>query len=240
MGAWRFGELVVKLDPTAPPDLFIAEAEGLRLLGSHGIPVPEVVAETAGALVLRYLPPGTRNDAALGELFARLHAVRGDTHGTDAPRYLGRTPLQTGTSPRWRDVFVDLRVLPLLDACGPRLGALRARVERLIARVDLPDGPVSLLHGDLWQGNVVHTPTGPALIDPSAQWGHRLYDLAMMDLFGSFHERTWAAYEAAAPLSAAERELIPLHQLPFVLVHLHQFGAGYLESVRRVLSRYDA
>lgn len=48
------------------------------------------------------------------------------------------------------------------------------------------DGP-SLLHADLWSGNVPPTADGePALVDPVSYYGQREVDLAMSELFGGF------------------------------------------------------
>lgn len=46
------------------------------------------------------------------------------------------------------------------------------------------DEPPARLHGDLWSGNVMWTPTGVVLIDPAALGGHPETDLAMLALFG--------------------------------------------------------
>ena len=66
----------------------------------------------------------------------------------------------------------ERRLLPLAQACHARglLNApLRRRIETVAQALEswLPDAPASLLHGDLWSGNVLHTPQGPAIIDPA-------------------------------------------------------------------------
>ncbi len=53
---------------------------------------------------------------------------------------------------------------------------------------------------------------GPCLIDPAVYGGHREMDLAMMQLFGGFSERAFAAYAEAFPLSsghAQRRSVVP-------------------------------
>lgn len=63
-----------------------------------------------------------------------------------------------------------------------------------------PEYP-SLLHGDLWSGNVIAGNDGLAcLIDPAVYVGHAEADLAMTELFGGFPESFYAAYKEAAPL----------------------------------------
>jgi protein-ribulosamine 3-kinase len=100
---------------------------------------------------------------------------------------------------------------------------------------------VSLLHGDLWSGNVLVTGDGvPALVDPAAYRGHREVDLAMMHLFGGFEAAVFEAYEAAWPLGPGFRERRePWYRLYPLLVHLHLFGAGYLRGIESAVVQLE-
>lgn len=97
------------------------------------------------------------------------------------------------------------------------------------------EGP-SVLHGDLWSGNV-HMAAGGrgALIDPSAYHGHREVDLAMAELFGGFGRELREAYERAWPVSPGFPVRRAIYQLYYLLVHVNLFGAGYVAGCRRAL-----
>jgi fructosamine-3-kinase len=102
------------------------------------------------------------------------------------------------------------------------------------------DGP-SLLHGDLWSGNVLSASSEPALIDPAVYRGHREADLAMAELFGGFDARFHAAYREAWPLLPGYAETRrPIYQLYYLLVHVNLFGGGYgtqtVATLRRALA----
>ena len=114
-----------------------------------------------------------------------------------------------------------------------------APLEGLYARLDelLPERPeASVLHGDLWSGNVLVTEAGAAaLVDPAAYYGHREADLALTELFGGFDARFYAAYREAWPLEpgyAARREVYNLYHL---INHLNHFGGSYARSVQAAL-----
>jgi fructosamine-3-kinase len=98
------------------------------------------------------------------------------------------------------------------------------------------EGP-SLLHGDLWSGNVLMLGSGEAaLVDPAAYRGHREVDLAMAELFGGFAPGFLTAYREQRPLQPGyERGRRPIYQLYPLLVHLNLFGGGYSASVQRAL-----
>src|SRR5215207_4748885 len=99
------------------------------------------------------------------------------------------------------------------------------------------DGP-SLLHGDLWSGNVISAAGAPALIDPAVYRGHREVDLAMTELFGGFDARFYAAYEEAWPLLPGYREARrAVYQLYYLLVHVNLFGGSYVGQTAALLRR---
>ena len=113
------------------------------------------------------------------------------------------------------------------------------RTEGLLADTEA-DGP-SLLHGDLWGGNVyADSASRTVLIDPAVYRGHREADLAMSELFGSFPSGWPAAYHVAWPLDPTYRGFRrSLYQLYYLLVHVNLFGASYeagcLEAARQAL-----
>ncbi|MCB9665008.1 MAG: fructosamine kinase family protein [Alphaproteobacteria bacterium] len=234
----RCGPCVVKVHAGAPAGLFASEARGLRLLASHGVPVPEVLHVEEEGLVLAHVPTGPADPEALGRVIAAMHAVRGAAYGLEREVFLGPVRLPAGTGKDWRSLLWTRRIEPLLRLCHGRLGGLEARVEAVAARVPLPSEGPRLLHGDLWSGNVLHGAEGPVLLDPGAWWGERAVDLAMMALFGGFGGRCEAAYREALPVPAEVDAAVPFHQLPFLLVHVHLFGGSYVDGVRRVLARY--
>lgn len=253
------GAVFVKHHPAAPDGMFAAEAEGLRALRSaagEALRVPEVIAMDGAArgakwLALEWLEPAPRGrdyDERLGRGLAVLHARGGEGWGWPAPSYIGSLPQENTPAETWPAFWRDRRLLPqlrLAAAAGRAPGAagewerLFARLPELLAAGEA-DGP-SLVHGDLWSGNVLATGAGPALIDPAVYRGHREVDLAMMELFGGFDPRVLAAYEEARPLLPGYGELRRgIYQLYFLLVHVTLFGGGYAArtatTLRRVLA----
>jgi fructosamine-3-kinase len=213
-----------------------AEAEMLRAIRMTGAPAPEVLAESEDLLVLECLADdGSLNDAgrSLGDVVGRLHAGRGDSYGWPVDHSFGRVPIRNARTENWPEFWAEQRLLPSVEDVD---AGTRRRIERLAQRLTeiLPKSPPpSLLHGDLWSGNILASGgevTG--LIDPACYYGDGEVDLAMLSLFGAPGGAFRESYGAAAPGSAARQ---PVYQLWPALVHLRLFGAGYAGMVDRLL-----
>jgi fructosamine-3-kinase len=238
----------VKLNSAAALDMFEAEADGLReLAAADAIRVPRplvagIAAKYAFLVTEHLVFEGRCDPRRLGEDLASLHRHAGTAHGWHRDNTIGSTPQHNATCSRWRDFWRERRLLPQLER-AERNGhsALRPLRERLLGRSDAllakREPPASLLHGDLWGGNVAGLPDGtPVLFDPAVYFGDRETDLAMAALFGGFPGEFYAAYQAAWALDPGHEERRPLYQLYHLLNHLNLFGAGYLGEVHRCLA----
>lgn len=250
------GPVFVKHNAAAPPGMFAAEARGLEALraAAEGLVVPRVLAFTEAAdevpawLALEWLEPGDRVPdfaARLGRGLAEMHgfAVEDEDHwGWDEDNFIGSLPQVNRLEEDWADFWRMHRLEPQLDLAR-RAGRLPgrevdwARLFDLLPELLAPaeaDGP-SLLHGDLWGGNVMAAAGGPALIDPAVYRGHREADLAMTELFGGFGPAFYAAYDEQWPLQPGYPRRRAVYQLWYLLVHVNLFGGGYVAQTAGVL-----
>lgn len=240
------GMVVVKCDTA---ERLAGEADGLRALRDAGtrLVVPEVLGEADGWLVMEALDSGlatTGNDEVLGEGLRELHAVTAETHGWYRDNACGRTPQPNTSLADGRAFQRERRLLPMAAACyqrGLMDSRLRGRLEAVATSLDdwLPDVPASLVHGDLWGGNVLHTARGPAIIDPAVYRHYPEVDLAMLTLFGSPSETFFDAYwNGPRPDDWPRRQA--LFQLYPLLNHLLLFGGAYHSGVESTVSRLEA
>ncbi len=244
-------EVFVKTHPSAPRDMYEAEARGLSFLrAANALRVPDVLAFSrpgdAGPafLALEMLRPGPKRadyDERLGHGLAALHRASPGMFGLDHDNYVGPLPQENRPRATWAAFYGEARLLPMAERARSVAlpAALHSRIERLVSRLPSlvgPEEPPARLHGDLWAGNVHVTPEGdPCLIDPAAYGGHREIDLAMLSLFGAPSSRFFAAYDESHPRAPGHEERVPLYQLYPLLVHVALFGAGYVSGVRRAL-----
>ena len=163
--------------------------------------------------------------------------------GFSQDNFIGARPQKNTPSSSWVSFFRDCRLAPQFKAADSWFTpADREKITKLLDNLDRfliePEQP-SLLHGDLWSGNVMCGSDGKAmLIDPACYIGHREADLAMTQLFGGFPESFYKAYKEAFPLQPGYEERRDLYNLYQLLNHLNLFGPTYLEPVLSIVSEY--
>ena len=225
------------------PGMMEAEARGLQLMGEvPGVLVPRVYEVSSSSLVLEFVEPNHRGMRELGKSLAVLHQKKADSFGLDFDNYIGQSPQKNGPmSDDWPEFYWDHRLMRQI-----RLGRQRGRsmedIEAALVKakplvfewlVDggAPSEGASLLHGDLWGGNVLHG----YFIDPAPYFGHRETDLAMTQLFGGFSPDFYRAYDEEYPLLDTYHLREPLYQLYHVLNHYTIFGGGYGQQALAIL-----
>lgn len=253
----------VKWNSHAPPDMFIREAEGLLALQkatSLRIPTPVLASEPNGTmpafLVLEDLsrpaPQQVRArahrsfDEALAYGLAELHSAIGPAYGFNHDNYIGSTPQPNSWCENWIDFFRTYRLEHLWKLLSGKSklpegthSLVRHFLDKLDTLLDSKSVKPSLLHGDLWGGNVLRDANGsPALIDPACYYGDREADLAMTRLFGGFSERFYFAYHEVFPLESGYEERFAIYNLYHILNHALLFGGGYFQQALSVMKRY--
>lgn len=226
--------VVVKTQTGLPLDLYGLEAEGLEALRSPGgFAVPEVLRVTPTFIVLTDLgasePSPTYWEDA-GRALAVQHEQTADKFGYHHDNYLGVLPQRNPWTTDGHTFFAEHRLLRYLEEskCYRALPADdRERLERLANRLPdlIPAQPPSLLHGDLWHGNLIPTPEGePALIDPAVYYGWPEAELSMLDGCGNIPDAFFTSYAEAHHLEPGWQDRLPILHLREHLCVLAHFG----------------
>jgi fructosamine-3-kinase len=238
--------LFLKSGPPAYHALFKAEADGLNALAKAGVSVPDVllletIADRA-VLVLAWCElNGPPDWERAGRMLAMLHnRPAGDRFGWPEDNFIGTTPQINTRIYEWPSFFLTHRLGYQRDrgAANGLPKAMLTKLDRLIERGGalFNEGGItpSLLHGDLWRGNIGFGLDGvPVLFDPAVYIGDAEADLAMSALFGGFGDRFYGAYRELRPKPAGHQQRHTLYNLYHLLNHFNLFGGGYLSGCQR-------
>jgi fructosamine-3-kinase len=242
----------------APRHFFEAEAAGLRWLAEAesrgGARVARVLDVGDDRIELETVPDGRPSTAAaeaFGRALAATHAAGAEAFGApaagwDGDAWIGRQAQHNDPTPTWGPFYAEQRVRPFVRAAVDRgnLDPAGARtVETLADEIASgsfdDDRPPARIHGDLWSGNVLWSPSGVVLIDPAAHGGHGLTDMAMLELFGCPGlDRITTSWAEAAGMPSGWRALVGLHQLHPLAVHAVSHGPAYAAQLVSVAQHY--
>lgn len=241
----------VKLSDATRLPMFIAEVDGLHELARAQVlrvPAPICVGATGeqAYLVLEHLDLGGDMAQAAERLaigLAAMHRVTQSRFGWRRDNTIGATPQPNDYCDDWIEFWRERRLrhqfaLAAQHGAPSLLQQGEALLDRLPALFDGYRPSASLLHGDLWAGNVAATPDGESVIfDPAVYYGDREADLAMTELFGGFSPRFQHAYRDAWPLDPGYATRKTLYNLYHVVNHFNLFGGGYLAQAERMIQQ---
>ena len=248
-------QVFCKLVSTSESDRLDAEADGLAAIAATDtFHSPAVIARGEAAdfawLVLEWLdlrPLSEKGSAQrAAELLAEMHSQKhaGRQYGWHRDNYIGATPQDNTPGDNWSRFFALERLRPQFEraAANGHRGDLQKDGQRVVERLPalfLDQRPrPSLLHGDLWHGNIGALADGaPVIFDPACYHGDREADIAMSELFGGLPHAFYAGYRRQLPLSADYETRKQLYNLYHILNHLNLFGRGYLSQACRMASQ---
>lgn len=230
----------IKLSQASRIDMFVAESDGLQAIRStHTIYAPEPAGYgTEGSsayLILEYLDLRGRSQSwQAGEQLAAMHRHTAERFGWFRDNTIGSTMQRNRQHDDWLEFWRQERLGFQLKLARHNAYPVRAYeqgmelAERLEVFFSGYCPQASLLHGDLWGGNMAFTKDGrPVIFDPAVYYGDREADLAMTELFGGFDTDFYAAYKSSWPLDAGYETRKTLYNLYHILNHFNLFGGGY-------------
>ncbi|MEP6487850.1 fructosamine kinase family protein [Microcoleus vaginatus GB2-A3] len=257
-----------KLTPASQVAMFEAEALGLQQMrATQTIRVPEPICwgteGNSAYIVLEWLDlesrGGDRAWEEMGRQLAAMHKytppnlpfarggkkpnsarVRG-CFGWDINNTIGSTIQINNWTANWAEFWAEHRIgyqLKLArDGRGhfPQGERLLEMISQLLAGYEPQP---SLVHGDLWGGNVGVTSAGePVIFDPAAYFGDREVDIAMTELFGGFPRQFYRGYNQVWPLDAGYEQRKTIYNLYHILNHFNLFGGSYESPANQMINR---
>ncbi len=238
------GTFILKYNPDPPQGMFLAEKKGLDALKEAGALVPTVIDLTENEMLLEYLEPREPDHAEAGRVLARIHRNHKDYFGLDYDNFIGRMSQKNTTSQDWIEFFWNNRIkFPLdlycntnsIDNADQKIwDKLHQKLPMLLNHDPTP----SLIHGDLWIGNLYWGNEGPFFIDPAIYYADALMDLAFTEMFGGFRSNFYNAYHDEYSIPTVYKDLKILYQIYPYLVHANHFGGSYYPTALSIAKYY--
>ncbi|OIN04299.1 fructosamine kinase family protein [Oceanisphaera psychrotolerans] len=242
----------VKLNDKARVDMFSSEWTSLdHLQRSQTLVTPKPICcgttPTSSFLVLEYLSFDEADEQdwyMLGRQLAHLHQSHDQPmYGWDEDNFLGLSVQPNAWHKKWSTFFAEQRIgwqLKLLEEKDIRFGDIEEVIGGIKQHLINHQPRASLLHGDLWRGNVAFCKHMGVIFDPACYFGDRETDIAMTELFGQFPRVFYQGYNAVWPLEEGYAERRDIYNLYHLLNHVNHFGEPYFEQAKDSLYRIIA
>lgn len=240
-------DIFVKHNNTSFKDSLIKEADALKILSgalkeNQYISVPTVYDVDQYELKMQNIESSyasAKHFQDLGIGLAIMHKKEYENYGYDSDNYIGLNPQKNIISSDWGEFFVEYRLEYQISIIKD--SAIKNRFNEILRenRTKLSDflnentKHSSLVHGDLWSGNVLYDKKRVWLIDPAMYYGDREVDIAMSEMFGGFGADFYEAYEQKYPKSKEYVTKKIIYNLYHYLNHYNLFGSGYLSGCER-------
>ena len=206
--------------------------------------VPEVIAykniKDIEILLIEWIEMQNLDQKKLGKGLAEMHLnstySNPKNFGYPVEGFIGITDQKKGWENNWIDCFLNLRIIPQLSILKSNIldKEIIVKVTEKIKSELLNYKPINtLVHGDLWSGNVGIEKSGKGVIfDPASWWADNEVDIAMTKLFGGFKEEFYEEYHKIFPLKKGFENRIIIYNFYHILNHANMFGGSYLSQVK--------
>ena len=230
------------------PQMFQTEKEGLQEIAKgypklHKLSTPQIHYVAEDMLLMDYIPSHPKTTTffkKLGNRLAKMHRMTEKKFGFARDNYIGGSRQENGWESSWSDFFWRRRLGFQMNLLNKRYSPLKNQLAGLESNIKdlLHESSPSLLHGDLWGGNIQSGPGDePFLVDPAVYYGDREADLAMTRLFGGFPDEFYKAYAHEYPLKKGYEKREIIYNLYHLLNHLNLFGSSYQSQVKNSLDK---
>jgi len=243
------------LKTSDPSDRLPIEARMLEDIYKYEIAVPQVLDASSEHLLMEYIeqtpvtPEAREYNAA--KILAKLHSVTNESrmYGYWYDTTIGPfSQNNEQTQYNWTLFLGQMRIMPMARICYDKgllpktiLSRLELLCRDLYKRIDMSRITPSLIHGDLWSGNILFNIDGATLIDLALYFADREMELAFILMFDTFGDAFFQTYRKIHPLSVDFYDVkAPLYQIYPFLVHIALYGSSYLDGLEACLDRLKA
>ena len=215
-----------------------------KYINHENLIVPKIISylevNNVELLLLEWIDMKNSNQQKLGRGLGEMHIESNKCNqknfGYPIHGYIGTTNQIKGWEQNWIKCFINLRIEPQLKILEKDFLEIdiKNKIKSKIESVLLEHKPMkSLVHGDLWSGNIgVNLMNKGVIFDPASWWADCEVDIAMTRLFGNFQSEFYENYHKIIPIKKGYEKRTIIYNFYHILNHANMFGGSYCHQVQ--------
>ena len=211
---------------------------------------PSIINYNDNLLIMSFInndddQPNQTNGDLLNSIIS-LHSKKSEDYGFSFDTQIGGLRQINSNSKNWLEFYRDKRlnyIFDLVNKNQPMDETINTKIDLLIKKIDnfIPNQPTpSLLHGDLWEGNILFKDKKfVGFIDPGSFYGHNELEVSYLRWFNPkfIDENFLDKYNDYIKIDKYYFEYEPIYQLYYSLLNVYLWDRNYIEDVRKLLER---
>jgi len=225
-----------------------SEAENLIYLNNLFNFFPKLINYNNEYLVIEYLTndkdkPNKTNLDFLKSVI-KIHSVSNNLFGFDFNTQMGALEQINTFEESWVKFYLNNRLIPIFELANKKenMGKfINEKTNYIFKNIQnlIPDSPQpSLLHGDLWEGNILFKKNKfIGFIDPGSFFGHNEMEIAYLRWFNpSFIDSNFLEkYSVYIKLEKNYLDYELIYQLYYALCNVALWDKSYVEETKKIL-----
>lgn len=212
------------------------------------LPTPEIHYTQPHVLIMDFIladwETGVSMQKDTAELLANLHSVKADRFGFEKDTSIGSLHQPNERTDDWAKFFIEKRLLYMAQEALSEdviTAGLMKKIERLAQKTPemiKTDVEPSLVHGDVWSGNILSARGKVnAFIDPAIYYADPEVELAFM-ILNSFDRIFFQTYHDISPIrDGFFEERCHIYNIYPLLARARLFGTSYARKVEKTVDK---
>ena len=177
------------------------------------------------------------------ELF-KLHKTTNDKYGFKFNTQIGGLENTNYYDSNWVNFYRNQRLGMIFDLINKDNSMpinINKKLELLIRNLDnyIPKNPkISLLHGDLWEGNILFNNNKlVSFIDPGIFFGHNEMEIAYLTWFNYVDKNFIDYYSNEIKINLEYKKYEKIYQLYYCLLNVYLWDRSYIKNTQDLLNK---
>ena len=179
------------------------------------------------------------------QVVANIHNIKGKQYGYDFDPPIGGLRQPSNYQESWIEFFEKKRlgmIFELINSSNPMPKEINDDIEKILKNLKnyIPDNPSpSLLHGDLWDGNILYNKgTLAGIIDPGIYYAHNELELSYLYWFKYVGREFTNNYNDIIKINSEFWQYQEIYQLYFSLLNVHLWDREYINDAARLAKKF--